>query len=384
VERGALHAQFRAQGYSAVLLDHAWEGGSGLEWLRTLAGRPGFAPVIFLAPGRQPDIEAQARSAGAFAVIAADKIHHAGLIDQVRAAHSLQNAQQADWRGSPDAREQQTFGGAYVKGYRRAQKLASGSVSDLFLAESLAAGQLVVLKVSRDMRREDGIDQSFERFLQEYEIVRSIRHPNVVRVLDLGVTDNYAYLVMEYFPQGDLRRRMLPPPPLRQTLDYSLAIAGALGAIHAAGILHRDLKPGNVLMRDDGSIALIDFGLAKHHALTLEITDKGLIFGTPHYMSPEQGHGKPIDARTDLYALGVMLYEMLTGAKPFDADNPMAVIYKHAKLPVPRLPETLAVMQPIVDRLLAKSPQDRYPDAASVIVALKEVRATLPAAELAA
>ena len=129
----------------------------------------------------------------------------------------------------------------------------------------------------------------------------------------------------------------------RQSLAYARDLAYALQAIHEVGIFHRDLKPGNVMLRDDGSIALIDFGLAKHVALKMEVTDKGLIFGTPHYMSPEQGHGKEIDARSDLYALGVMLYEMLTGKKPFDADNHMAILVHHAKAPIPRLPERIAL-----------------------------------------
>jgi serine/threonine protein kinase len=129
------------------------------------------------------------------------------------------------------------------------------------------------------------------------------------------------------------------------------------------GIFHRDLKPGNVMLRDDGSIALIDFGLAKHVALKMEVTDKGLIFGTPHYMSPEQGHGKEIDARSDLYALGVMLFEMLTGKKPFDAENHMAILVHHAKAPIPRLPERLAALQPLIDTLMAKDVADRPADA---------------------
>ena len=383
-QRGALNRGFLAQGFSAVILDHHWSGGQGIEWLQDLAQRPGFAPVVFLAPDATSPLADRARAAGAFAVIAANKVNHDELIAQVRAAHERQNATQADWRGAANARDNQTFGGAYVRGYRRIEKIAGGSVSDLYLAESIQAGMLVVLKVSRDSRREDGVDQSFGRFNQEYEIVRSIRHPNIVRVLDLGVTDNFAYLVMEYFPHGDLRRRMLEGLTRRQALDYALAIASALAAMHTAGILHRDLKPGNILLRDDDSIAVIDFGLAKHHALEMEITDKGLIFGTPHYMSPEQGHGKAIDVRTDLYALGVMLFEMLTGCKPFDADNPMAVIYKHAKEPIPRLPATLAALQPMIDRLLAKNPEERYPSADAVIRALREQRDALPAAELAA
>lgn len=380
-QRGRLNRGFLAQGYSAVIVDHAVAGGSGMDWLQDLAQRPGFAPIIFLAPDATGLLAQNALQAGAHAVVGVDKIDHADLIVKINAAHDKQNAAQANWRGASNVRNQQMFGGAYVKGYRHIAKIANGSVSDIYLAESVQAGNLVVLKVSREGRREDGVDQSFPRFIQEYEIVRSIRHPNVVHVLDIGVTDECAYLVMEYFPRGDLRKRLQEGVTRLQAVDYALAIAGALKAIHGAGILHRDLKPGNVLIRDDGSIALIDFGLAKHRSLTLEITDKGLIFGTPHYMSPEQGHGKPIDVRTDLYALGIMLYEMLTGRKPFDADNPMAVIFKHAKEPVPQLPEPLATLQPMFDRLLAKNPADRFADADAVIQVLNRLRASLVGAE---
>ena len=117
------------------------------------------------------------------------------------------------------------------------------------------------------------------------------------------------------------------------------------------------------MLRDDGSIALIDFGLAKDATLDIEMTDRGLIFGTPHYMSPEQGHGEPIDARSDLYSLGVVLFEMLARAKPYADDNPMAIIYKHRHAPIPKLPEDFAALQPLIESLLAKNPEDRLADA---------------------
>ncbi len=384
--RGALALEFRAQGYDAVLLNEGWQvaWGDGFAWLAQLAGREGFAPLIMLLDNDSGSRAAKARAEGAFGVLSITKIDHEKLVSTLRAASLRQQAQLAAWRSSPTARADQTFGGAYVKGYRRVRKLASGSVSDLFLAESIKAGTMVALKVTRDARRADGVDQAFARFLQEYEIVRGIRHPNVVHLYDLGVTDDYAYLVMEYFAKGDLRARLRTPLSPRQALAYTLEIAAALGAIHSVGILHRDLKPGNVMIRDDGSLALIDFGLAKHRALEMEITDKGLIFGTPYYMSPEQGHAQPTDARSDIYSLGIMLYEMLTATKPFEGETPMAIIYKHAKEPVPRLSASLAAMQVLVDRCMAKRPDDRYPDAAALTTALQQARATSDSSGLAA
>ncbi len=363
VRRGALAGEFLAQGFDAVLLDHASPQGAGFGWLEELASRPGFAPVIFLAPDDEIPTRERAIEAGAFDTFSRDAIDNARLLDALERAAAAHLEALAAWRGSPAGAEAQQFGAARLRGYRRIRELARGSVSDLYLAEGEEAGELVVLKVTHVVRKANGVDQSFDRFLQEYEIVRRLRHPNIVRIHDLGVMDDFAFIVMEYFAGGDLRRRMRTPLTLRAALGYALEIARALAAVHGAGVRHRDLKPGNVMVRDDGSVALIDFGLAKHEALAFEITDTGMIFGTPHYMSPEQGHGQPADERSDLYSLGVMLYEMLARTKPYDADNPMAIIYLHAKAPVPRLPREFASAQPIVDRLMAKLPEERFANA---------------------
>jgi serine/threonine protein kinase len=135
-------------------------------------------------------------------------------------------------------------------------------------------------------------------------------------------------------------------------------------------VLHRDLKPGNVMLRKDGTLALIDFGLAKQLKLDMEITATGEIFGTPYYMSPEQGHGAQVDERSDIYSLGVIFYEMLTSRKPYLASTPMAVIYKHSHAPLPELAPELTHLEPLAHRLLGKDPRDRYQSASELLEAI--------------
>lgn len=363
---GPLASEFLAQGYDAVLLgDHR-----GLDELRDLSGRAGFAPIIFIATRVAAN---DVRDLGAHAVLSRDDLQSEHFFRALADAQWTQSRARQKWQTSPAGRATQMFGGAFIRGYRCIRRLASGPISDLYLAESESVGALVALKVVRDRNKDHhDLDHTFRRFLQEYEIVQRIKHPSVVQLHDLGVSDDHAWLAMEYFKDGDLRRRMRAGMRARPALRTAIAIARALEAMHAAGVLHRDLKPGNVMLREDGSPALIDFGMSKDTALAQEVTDAGLIFGTPHYMSPEQGHGEPIDARSDLYSLGVIVYEMLTREKPFAAENPMAIIYKHRKEPVPRLPEPFEALQPMIERLLAKDPQDRYADAVHARHALEK------------
>ena len=377
---GPLAPEFLAQGFDAVLLARDWPGGGrGIDWLRELVARRGFAPLIYMSE-RGDDAEAQeAIALGAHATVGRSKIDHQRLLEAIGSAASKQAGERATWRTSIEGLESQKFNGVYIRGYRCVRRLAGGAVSDLFLAESEAAGALVVVKIARDHQKENKLDQSFRRFLQEYEIVERIRNRNVVRLYDLGVSDEHAYLVMEYFRAGDLRERMRAGLTPRQALRYAISIAQALEAIHAAGVLHRDLKPGNVMVREDGSVALIDFGLAKDAALAGEMTDHGTIFGTPHYMSPEQGHAERIDTRSDLYSLGVILFEMLAREKPYTADNPMAVIYKHRKAPIPKLPQPVAMLQPVLEGLIAKQPDLRFASAGAALIALEAAAARLPA-----
>jgi eukaryotic-like serine/threonine-protein kinase len=372
VSQGALASEFLAQGFDAVLLADEWPGGRGLNWARELAGRAGFAPIVLLCQGADPTVARDAAALGAFTVSRED-LESEAFAHVLAAAERRQAHARAIWRSSRAGRETQRFGDAFVRGYRCIRRLASGATTDLYVAESERAGALVALKLARDRQDEGQPLDAFRRFLQEYEIAQRIDSPAVVRLYDLGVSDEHAWLVMEYFALGDLRRHMraaaLSP---REALRLAVAIAQALAAVHAAGVLHRDLKPGNIMLRADGSIALIDFGLSKDAALARDATDTGTIFGTPHYMSPEQGHAEALDARSDLYSLGVILFEMLAGEKPYRAENPMAIVYKHRKEPLPQLPRQFAAVQPVLERLLAKLPADRFADASEAAQALAE------------
>jgi len=249
-----------------------------------------------------------------------------------------------------------------VSGYGLVKEIATSNFSSVFLARSERLRRNVVLKVMNRGESPREVSDA-ERFQREYEIISSIKHRAIAEIYDFGSQPQHLYLAMEYFPCGDLRDRLRNPLSVAESLYYLRSIAEALRVIHAFGILHRDLKPANVMLREDNSPVLIDFGLARRSLEEAGTTGVGQVLGSPFYISPEQAQGHRVDARTDLYSLGVMFYEMLTGQRPYVGRTAIAIMAQHARSPVPTLPQSLAVQQPVLDRLMAKRVSARYASA---------------------
>jgi DNA-binding NarL/FixJ family response regulator len=256
-----------------------------------------------------------------------------------------------------------------VPGYSIVKEIATSNFSSVFLARSERLRRNVVLKVMNRGESEREMADA-ERFQREYEIISSITHRAIAEIYDFGQQPRHLYLSMEYFPCGDLRDRLRNPLSVDESLYYLRAIAEALRVIHVFGILHRDLKPANVMLREDNSPVLIDFGLARRSMDDIGTTGIGQVLGSPYYISPEQAQGQRVDARTDLYSLGVMFYEMLTGQRPYLGRSAVAIMSQHTASPVPQLPEPTAAQQPLLDRLMAKQQSARYASADELLADL--------------
>jgi serine/threonine-protein kinase PpkA len=257
-----------------------------------------------------------------------------------------------------------------VKGYRVISKIGQGGSSVVYLAERESDKQQVVLKI---LNTAPGKNEALlQRFVQEFDIISSIDHPNVVKIYDRGFSEHHAYLAMEYFPGGSLIEVIASGLTGRQALSLLAQAASAVREIHSRGILHRDIKPANLMVRSDGNIALTDFGIAKRLG-DLGRTLHGELYGTPYYVSPEQIMGNPATAQSDIYALGIIFHEMLMRTRPFEAESVSELIALHVKAPRPMLSENLREYQVLLDRMLAVDPRNRFKSAEELIEGIDEV-----------
>ena len=265
--------------------------------------------------------------------------------------------------------------------YRLVETLGSGGMADVYLAHDDVLDRTLALKVLSNRYAED--EEFIERFRREAQNAASLSHPNIVSIFDRGETeDGTYYIAMEYLPGGTLKDRLVKrgPLPARTAAAVALQIAEALKAAHDSDVVHRDIKPHNILITESGDIKVTDFGIARA-ASSSTMTKTGSILGTAHYLSPEQAMGDPVRPQSDLYSLGVVLYEMLTGELPYDAETPIGIAMKHVngelRPPIEVDSSIPAGINAVVMRLLARNPEDRYSDSAALIKDLERVSAGL-------
>jgi eukaryotic-like serine/threonine-protein kinase len=261
--------------------------------------------------------------------------------------------------------------------YRTLRRIGGGGMAEVYLAHDEVLDRDVALKVLREQHAED--EEFIERFRREARSAASLSHPNIVQIYDRGECEGTYYIAMEYLAGGTIKDRVrregaLPPA---EAADIALQISEALDAAHSRDLVHRDVKPHNILVSESGDVKVADFGIARAASATVA-TATGVILGTAHYISPEQARGEPATARSDLYSLGIVLYEMLTGELPFEAETPVALAVKHVNEP-PRPPQEVNPEVPdelnaVVVRLLAKDPAARYGSAAELIRDLERFR----------
>ena len=363
--------------YDVLLLDYNLGGGeNGFAWLNEFSKSPGFPPTIILTAEGDEYIAVKAIKLGA-----ADYMNKVDVTPN-RLAEVINNAleytdskveEQEKGKIEDEARLKQLDPGFKKPGvnenYRFVRLIGQGAMSKVYLAERESDEFSLVLKIQEI--NSATTENSIKRFLQEAELIAGLKSPFIVKVFDYGMTKTYAYIAVEFFSRGDLKQRMELKLTPGISLTYMIHVAYGLDAIHKVGIVHRDLKPANIMFRGDDSLALADFGISKKLNTTTGLTTHGQVLGTPHYMSPEQAEGKKTDQRSDIYSAGVMLYEFLTRKKPYTASSPMAIIYQHIHAPIPELPADLSVLQEIINRTLAKNPEDRYQSASDLIKKLE-------------
>lgn len=261
-----------------------------------------------------------------------------------------------------------------IPGYRIIRKINQGGMSTVYLAIQMSVGRIVALKVMNPSLTNDPAFS--ERFQREATIVGQLSHPNIVAIYDIGRADDLNYIAMDYLPGGSVHDKMINGLTGEEALKVTKEIANALDHAHEKGYIHRDIKPENILFRADNSAVLSDFGVAKGIVGVSRMTHVGTVVGTPHYMSPEQARGQPVDSRSDLYSLGVVFFEMLTGALPYQGEDAVTIALKHISAPIPKLPIQYQTYQKLLEKFLAKDPNSRFQSGNEVSVAIDQLDAS--------
>jgi tRNA A-37 threonylcarbamoyl transferase component Bud32 len=397
--RGVPGKDFDWSSYQMVLVDEQQ------EWLQSLIGQTDMPNLILLSNEETLDKREQLMQKGVTRYLSRDDIHSSRfksqLVESIETIISIeqyenivQHKQSVPHQNLTMSSEDTVFDldraknmdteltksvirsimpedlTLLIPGYDIIREIGKGATSSVLLASRQEDGQQVVLKVIRTTKSDD--PQALKRFMQEYSLISYMKHPNIVQIFERGFAADYAYIAMEYSPHGDLNKRISNGLDTETALKFLGQIASALACVHELGVIHRDMKPGNILFKEEDCVCITDFGAAKlnHHTLA-DITAHNMVIGTPHYMSPEQGAGMRLDHRSDLYSLGVLFYFMLTKRRPFRAASVAQLLSAHMNSPIPRLPDECSRYQPLIDGLLAKDPDDRFQCANELITGIE-------------
>ena len=372
-ERGNPESALRGGGYAAVLMYVEPTASDGLAWMAGMLREAAAPPVILLTESGGENLAVQGLKAGAADFLRKPDLTGERLVRSIEDAIREQEARRAEIAdptpsfhrtvpldaqriGAPLAGDERR-----IPGYRSLRKIGEGGMAQVYLAEREQDGLQLVLKVLDANLRAD--KTFFKRFVQESRLVAGLQNEYVAHIYDQGFAGEHPFIAMEYVSGGTLATRIHEGMTSLSALRVTSQIARALDAIHARGIIHRDLKPPNILFRENGRPVLVDFGLAKDLTAHSTLTRHGMVIATPRYMSPEQCLGRTADHRSDLYSLGVIFYEMLSGRRLYEGEGPAGLVYQHVHGPIPRLPARLAGYQGILDRLLAKAPGERFQSA---------------------
>ncbi len=364
----ALAEDFDGSGFDVVVLDHGLVRQDAIAMLRRFKAADGFPPVVMLVDEHDDVASVSAIRAGADDCIPKGRLSNSYLVNAVK---------QAMARDREDTQTIETLirsgpsrvlsGTLEVPGYESVRRLAATPASSVWVVRRESDDREMVLKVMSELPAGDEGQWRGEEFNATCASFEALDHPGVARMYDHGIHEDRPWLAMEFFPRGHLGLRLGSPVEPGVAVGYVRQLASALDVLHYCDIVHGDLKPANVMFRDDETLAIADFRIARRLTDKNELTVPGALLAAAFYTTPEQAMGRETDVRSDLYALGLIFFELLTGHKPYAAASPLAVLNKHCHGGLPPLGPGREALEPIVHGLLAKDPDDRPQTAARVL-----------------
>jgi FixJ family two-component response regulator len=423
IEQGMPNKDFTWSNYDLLLIDYYLRDNTAFEWLDRYDVLADFPPVIVISGVGDEKLAVKAIKHGAIDYLSKSELSADMLLSAIRNAIEEAAVKQANYQAIKDAQlaitqhgvdrsqlrechqpgyqpltaantinkpddavadltsnwpftaEAIVNGSARIGDYLVTDYIGTGGMSTVFKAKAAGDPDPVVIKLLNGEITDD--ETIIQRFAEEYVVTRRINHPNVIKVYSQGHSDDYSYIVMEYLPYGDLAKYIRQGIGLQKAMTFATQMTSALVELHRLGVVHRDLKPHNILFRDPKILVLADFGIAKQmikQSSGLTLTQTGMMVGTLAYASPEQITTNKVDSRSDQYNLGLILYEMLVGQKPFTGKTAIDIAMKHVSARPPLLPDEFSFLQPLMDRLLAKQPDKRFDHIDEVLAEMLQYR----------